>query len=237
MALAVGVMAVLLWLAWRFLHRWRIPVSWPWVMGYAVVIVGATEIVYHLTKHHGNVPIHIEVLLPAFVLGCVMMRPEGADPHVDDRRSGHQEGPESPAEQKASTIVSGAFMLFLTVDAGKSILTDPITAQQPMLGFGTIMLHVLVVTIIANLGKMYPALCYRNVAHRKERLALAVGLWPRGEVGAGIVVISLEYGVGGPIVTVAVLCLAANLLLTGVFIWFVKKLLREVPPEWNARAR
>jgi Kef-type K+ transport system membrane component KefB len=246
MALAIGVMAVLLWLAWRFLHRWRIPVSWPWVVGYSAVIVGVTEVFYHLTKHYGNVPIHIEVLLPAFVLGCMMMRPTGSDPHADDVRPGHQEGPEGSTEQRVSTIVSGAFMLFVglnmppvfaTVEAGKSILADPITARQPMLGFGTILLHVLIVTVISNLGKMFPALCYRRETHWRERLAVAIGLWPRGEVGAGIIVISLDYGVGGPIVTVAVLCLAANLLLTGVFIWIVKKLLRGVPPEWKAPAR
>jgi flagellar biogenesis protein FliO len=42
--------------------------------------------------------------------------------------------------------------------------------------------------------------------------------------------------VGGPIVTEDVLCLTINLLLTGVFIWFVKKLLRGVPAEAAARA-
>jgi Kef-type K+ transport system membrane component KefB len=246
MALAVGVMAVLLWLAWRFLHRWRVPVSWPWVMGYSVLIVGLTEAFYHLTKHFGNVPIHIEVLLPAFVLGCTMMRPPGADPHADDVRPGHQDGPEQSTEQAVSTLVSSAFMLlvglsmppiFAAVEVGKSVLADPVTAQQPSLGLGAIGLHVLIVTIIANVGKMYPALCYRREVHWRERIAVAVGLWPRGEVGAGIIVISLGYGVGGPIVTVAVLCLAVNLLLTGVFIWLVKKLLRGVPPEWNARTR
>jgi flagellar biogenesis protein FliO len=55
--------------------------------------------------------------------------------------------------------------------------------------------------------------------------------WPRGEVGAGVVVISLGYGVGGPAVTVAVLSLALNLLLTGFFIWIVKRLIRGVPPR------
>lgn len=29
----VFLMVVLLWLAWRYLHRWAIPVSWPWVLG------------------------------------------------------------------------------------------------------------------------------------------------------------------------------------------------------------
>ena len=51
-------------------------------------------------------------------------------------------------------------------------------------------------------------------------------MWPRGEVGAGVLVISIGYGIGGQIVTVAMLSLAFNLLLTGVFILIVRKLLR-----------
>ena len=90
-------------------------------------------------------------------------------------------------------------------------------------------LHVLAVTVLSNLGKMFPALCYRREAHWRERLALAVGMWPRGEVGAGVLVISLSYGIGGPIVTVAMLSLALNLLLTGVFILIVKRLTRGLP--------
>jgi amino acid permease len=55
------------------------------------------------------------------------------------------------------------------------------------------------------------------------------GMWPRDEVGAGVLVISLSYGIGGPIVTVAMLSLALNLLLTGFFILVVKKLTQTRP--------
>lgn len=54
-------------------------------------------------------------------------------------------------------------------------------------------------------------------------------MWPRGEVGAGVLVISLSYGIGGPIVTVAMLSLALNLLLTGVFIYIVEQLTGSLP--------
>ncbi len=38
---------------------------------------------------------------------------------------------------------------------------------------------------------MFPALCYRRKANLRERLALAVSMWPRGERwGAGILVIA-----------------------------------------------
>ena len=91
--------------------------------------------------------------------------------------------------------------------------------------------HVLFITTLANLGKMFPLFVYRKEAHWKERLALCVGMWPRGEVGAGVLIISLSYGIGGEMVTVAALSLALNLLLTGVFIYIVKRLLASAPPK------
>jgi Kef-type K+ transport system membrane component KefB len=90
-----------------------------------------------------------------------------------------------------------------------------------------LLLHILFVTLLSNLGKMYPAFCYRREANWKERLGLAIGMWPRGEVGAGILVIALGYGISGPIVTVAALSLTLNLILTGVFILMVKRLIRK----------
>jgi hypothetical protein len=41
-------------------------------------------------------------------------------------------------------------------------------------------------------------------------------------------VLSLSYGIGGPIVTVAMLSLTLNLALTGVFILIVKRLISGV---------
>lgn len=76
---------------------------------------------------------------------------------------------------------------------------------------------------------MFPAFCYRREAHWRHRLAVAVGMWPRGEVGAGVLVLSVSYGIGGPVVTVAMLSLALNLALTGIFILIVKQLIDGVP--------
>jgi Kef-type K+ transport system membrane component KefB len=101
-----------------------------------------------------------------------------------------------------------------------------------VLGSGSwewIALHVLIITVLANVGKMFPLFVYRKEAHWRERLAICVGMWPRGEVGAGVLIISLGYGIGGDMVTVAALSLALNLLLTGVFILIVKRLLSAVP--------
>lgn len=221
----VIIMVVLLWLAWRYLHKARIPVSWPWVLGYAGAITLASELIYKWSKTlDSSVPIHIEVLLPAFVLGTLMARPAGHDPHADDAREGHQEGPESPDEQKVATIISGAFMVLV------GLSMPPIgAAVDGGMGWGTIAIHVLIVTILANLGKMFPLFMYRREAHWRERLAICIGMWPRGEVGAGVLVISLGYGIGGDMVTIAALSLALNLLLTGIFILIVRRLLAGVP--------
>jgi Kef-type K+ transport system membrane component KefB len=102
-----------------------------------------------------------------------------------------------------------------------------VTGRLQPLTAGALILHVLILTVLINLGKMFPAFCYRREAHWKERFALALGMCPRGEVGAGIILLSLEYGIGGPVVTVAVLSLALNLLLTPVFVYFINKLIRS----------
>jgi len=222
LGVVVIIMAVMLWLGWRYLHRIRIPVTWPWVLSYAIGIALVSEVIYRISILFDDVvTLHIEVLLPAFVLGCVMARPSGHDPHNDDSREGHQEGPESPREQKVATIISAAFMVLVGLSMPAIMLAGA--------SWQSIAWHVLIVTLLANLGKMFPLFVYRREAHWKERLAIAIGMWPRGEVGAGVLIISLSYGISGMMVTVAALSLALNLLLTGVFIVMVKKLLASAP--------
>lgn len=267
LGLIVVVMVTMLSIGYVFLHKIRIPVTWPWVLGYAAAITGASEVIYKWSKLvDESVPIHIEVLLPAFVLGCVMAYPsrgDGDESHGDDP---HHEI-ETPTEKRVATIVAAAFMVLVglsmpriltgeaagkggamaekaepslrgagtpaaeaaAAEIGTSLDVGRVTAAQPPLGWGAIALHVVIVTVISNVGKMFPAFCYRREAHWRERVAVAIGMWPRGEVGAGVLVISLSYGIGGPIVTVAMLSLALNLLLTGVFIYVVQRLTRPLP--------
>jgi hypothetical protein len=225
--------------AYAWLHRIALPSSWPWVLGYASAITVASKLIEAASRRvDQDAPIHIEVLLPAFVLGCVMTRPSSQDPHRDDEREGHQEGPESASEQRISTAISATFMLLVGLsmppmfqgggsgDVTASASPQTLTASQTVMGWGSMIAHVLVVTMLANLGKMVPAISYRREAGRRERLALAISMWPRGEVGAGILVISLSYGIGGPVLTVAMLSLALNLALTGLFILIVKRLMQ-----------
>jgi len=209
---------VLLWIAWRYLHMWRLPLTWPWVMLYAGLITGLCEVIYLTSKVINDVvPVHIEVLLPAFVLGCMLARPAGHNPHIDDSRAGHQEGPEESDEQRVSAIVAACFMVLV----GLSMPQIP----HDTIDWVVIASHVVFVTILSNLGKMFPFFCYRKEATIRERLALSIAMFPRGEVGAGVLVVSMSYGLGGIALTVAVLSLALNLLLTGVFIIAVKKLI------------
>ncbi len=265
----VFVMVIMLTVAYVFLHKVRIPVSWHWVLGYSAIITAFSELIYKSSKFiDESVPIHIEVLLPAFVLGCIIAYPKhenGTDTVVPD---GHDHAEiETPTEKRVATIVAAVFMVLVglsmplilstdMVESGSSVYSaiEPslhaggspdaemaaadigvqqdigrITASQPTMGWSMITLHVIIVTLISNLGKMFPALCYQREAHWRERLAVSIGMWPRGEVGAGVLVISLSYGIGGPIVTIAMLSLALNLLLTGFFIYLAKRLTKSLP--------
>ncbi len=232
---AIAVMGILLAAAWFWMEKIRIPITWPWVLSYAVIIAVSSEILYDFSKIvDDSIPIHIEVLLPAFVLGVVIAHPrksDGSEDHGTLERSG---------EKRASTILCGIFMVVVGLNMPPVFASEAITeitrniasgvlAQQEMMGWSSIVWHVLVVTAISNMGKMFPALCYRREAHWRERIAVAIGMWPRGEVGAGVLVVSLSYGIGGAVVTVAMLSLALNLLLTGFFIFIVKRLLSGIP--------
>ncbi|HEX5399712.1 MAG TPA: sodium:proton antiporter, partial [Verrucomicrobiae bacterium] len=82
LSVLVVVIVGLLWVAWRYLHLIRLPFSWPWVLGYSVAITAVCEGIYHVSKVlDDSAPVHLEVLLPAFVLGCVMARPHGHEAH------------------------------------------------------------------------------------------------------------------------------------------------------------
>lgn len=98
---------------------------------------------------------------------------------------------------------------------------------DPILTPGQIALHVIAITLLQNCGKMVPFLFYSKEATWRQRLALSLGMMPRGEVGAAILVIATSLGVTGPIVLVSVLSLALNLCMTSVFITGVKLLLTE----------
>jgi len=188
-------------------------------MLYAGLITIVSEIFYLTSKFIDDVvPVHLEVLLPAFVLGCMLRRPLGHDPHADDAREGHEEGLEDPKEQRVAMFVTALFMLLV------GLSMPAITSGDVQ--WSVLLLHVVLITVLLNIGKMFPIFCYSKEATLRERLALSIAMFPRGEVGAGVLVVSMSYGLYGTAITVASLSLALNLLFTGVFITIVKKLLR-----------
>jgi hypothetical protein len=97
-----------------------------------------------------------------------------------------------------------------------------------------VLAHVVIITIVSNIGKCVPMMAYSDEAGLRERLALSIGMFPRGEVGIGVLLVSLEIfrqqnildasGVQQSM-TIAALSLALNLTLTGGFINAVVRLL------------
>ena len=141
---------------------------------------------------------------------------------------------ENSATQKASTFISFLFMFLVGISTPLFIngldipaVTDKITAMQPLMDWDMLIFHVIMVTLISNIGKMFPIFFYRD-RNVLERLALSVGMFARGEVGAGIIIIAMGYNLGGPALIISILSLVLNLLLTGVFIVIVKKLTQKV---------
>ncbi|MDF2153258.1 sodium:proton antiporter [Vibrio sp. CAU 1672] len=209
MGLMLLLMIAMLAAGYLYLHQWAIPSSAPMVLLYSVVITFGCELFYLGTK------VHFEVLLPAFVLGCLM-------------KSQH----ESQRDEKISTVVAGCFMVLVGLSLPQvfgPVAISPentsVTAGLDSMGIREIAKHVLIITLIANVGKMFPLFCYRKVASLRERLALSLAMCPRGEVGAGVIMISIGYGFGGPVLTISMLALALNLVMTGGFILLVKRLI------------
>lgn len=205
----VIIIVLLLAVAYIWLHRLKWPTGKFWLVIYGVAI---TLICWRL-EHHWD--IELEVLLPAFAMGCLL------------KNSHDQTVPERHVPNK--TKRDAGILLDHTIKAAFMFLVG---CSLPKIAFGEINLlvmtfHVVALTVLSNLGKCFPSFCYRKEASIKERIALSVALFPRGEVGAGVLLLALAYGLSGSAVTVAGLSLALNLLLTGVFIMIVLRLVRN----------
>lgn len=214
----IAVIATMLYLGMKFYRKLNIPKSWPWILTYSFFMVGLSEAAYFLTKDpESAVGLHVEILLPAFLLGCVL-REIDSEPLIPlDNKPG------SGPEEFIDLVVSGIFMLFVGLSMPAAFGENAqIKNSMSLVSLG---FHVVMVTILSNIGKMFACFCYKKEASMKERIAVAVAMFPRGEVGAGVLAVSLSYNISGPYVNVAFMSLALNLALTGVFIFIVKKLL------------
>jgi len=194
---SAGVLFSMLAAAYFFLHKVHNPVAWPWVMAYAGGITGLSEVVYQGSKLiDESVTIHIVVILPAFVLGCVMVYPKanaGESLESGDSYNGC-DAIDTPQERHVVTLVAAFFMVLVglsmsmipigdsetrvgamteqieptlhgagapTAEAaaaktGAAQQTGRVTAVQPPMSWAQIVMHVLIITIISNIGKLFP---------------------------------------------------------------------------------
>lgn len=221
------VVTGLLILGWKRLNKHKINQSWWALIIYSVLLVGFCQGLYLFTKYKFGVDsaIHIEVLLPAFVLGMIM-------------HTAHHT--ETPVEHKISTGISYFFMFLVGISTPQfvgidfaSIVSDKVTAMIPPMGWGEIALNVVIVTTLSNIGKLIPVFFYRD-RPLLERLALSIGMFTRGEVGAGIIFIAMGYGLGGPLLIISLLTIVLNLILTGIFVVIVKKMSLKIYKEEDA---
>jgi Kef-type K+ transport system membrane component KefB len=199
--------------AYRYLHAIKLPTSRAWLLIYAIILSIATELFENTTM------INLEILLPSFVFGCLLFNPH--DPQKASEHS-HEHAhiePEKKSERQFDTCIKFAYMLL-------------VGCSLPKISLGTtaiafLIIHVLALTFLSNLGKLYPMLCYKKEASFRERAALSIAMWPRGEVGAGVLIISMNYAIPPMVLQLAQLSLALNLVLTGAFIYLVIWLLRK----------
>ena len=216
--IVVLIVFLLLLFGWRQLSKYNWRQDWKAILFYSTLVFVATQSLYLISKglYGEEGSIHIEVLLPAFILGMIMKHKE-----ID-----------TPMERNVSTGISFLFMFlvgmsmphFIGVNFAETQAGEySVTGSQEMMPWGVIALHVLIVSLLSNIGKLFPVFFYRD---RKfsERLALSIGMFTRGEVGAGIIFIALGYNLGGPALVISVLTLVLNLILTGIFVLWVKNL-------------
>lgn len=216
--IVVLIVFLLLSFGWKQLGRYNWRQDWKSILLYSILVFAATQSLYMVSKSlYGEAgSIHIEVLLPAFVVGMIMKHKE-----ID-----------TPIEHRVSTGISFLFMFLVGMSMPHFIGVNfaetqegaySITGSQEMMSWGMIGFHVVIVSLLSNIGKLFPVFFYRD---RKfsERLALSIGMFTRGEVGAGVIFIALGYNLGGPALIISVLTIVLNLILTGIFVLWVKKL-------------
>ena len=171
-------MFLLLSIGWQRLNKYDWRQDWKAILFYSIIIFLATQILYlgskELYGEEGS--IHIEVLLPAFVLGMIMKHKEH----------------DTPVERKVSTGISFFFMFLVGMSMPHFIGVNfaethagaySVTGSQEMMSWGMIMFHVVIVSLLSNIGKLCPMFFYRD-RKLSERLALSIGMFTRGEVGA-----------------------------------------------------
>ncbi len=215
MGAMVAIVFLLLLFGWKKLEAYDIPQGWGAILGYSAAVVLITQAIYAFTHIYFGEEnsIHIEVLLPAFVLGMVI------------KHKHH----ESKISERVTSAISLLFMFLVGLSVpfimggGFEHGGEAMISHVPMMSWGEIGFHVLMVSILSNVGKLVPVFFYRD-RKLSERLAVSVGMFTRGEVGAGVIFIAIGYNLGSNALIIAALTLVLNLILTGGFVVWVKRL-------------
>jgi Kef-type K+ transport system membrane component KefB len=221
--LLVLALAVFLFLAVAYfcIHWLTVPTSNAWIALYALIVWGMTYGFDYATD------LHLEVLVPAFALGCVI-KSDHLHGSAEYAATITKPRPHEASEAVLDWGIKGGFMLL----AGMAL--PPI--QLGGMGIAVVAFHVVLLTVISNIGKCLPLAAYGKEASLRERLALSIGMFPRGEVGIGVLLVSLDiFRQQNMLNSLAVqqsmaigaLSLALNLALTGVFILMVIQLLKR----------
>ena len=219
LGVVVLITTLLLIVGYRYFRKLDLPTGWPWILGYALLLTVISEALYSYSKDPVTlVSVQIEVLLPAFLLGCMLKVH-----HHEQIVIPGENPPGMTMEERIGLIVSCLFLLLVGLSMPAAIGENAIIDID--MSIGEIIFHVLMITLLSNLGKMFVVFFYRKESTLRERLAVAVAMFPRGEVGAGVLAVSLSYGIQGPFVAISFLSLALNLVMTGGFIFIVKQLL------------
>ncbi len=215
MGVIIAVIYLLLWVGWRRMDSINLPQKWQNILLYSFLIFAVTEFLHHFSAHYFGEQnsIHIEVLLPAFILGVIIKHKHTS----------------SYMEQQVSSSVSLLFMFLVGLSVplvwGGKFLPHPevLISQVEMMSWGEIILHVLAVSALSNIGKLMPLFFYRD-RKLSERLAVSVGMFTRGEVGAGVIFIAISYNLESNALIISALTLVLNLILTGFFVTWVGRL-------------
>lgn len=221
------VAVTLIWVGWQKMNNYKLRQDWKAILFYSVILYVLIEALYRVSTYFfgGDGSIHIEILLPAFVLGMIMKGDHSAAPDLKSERAGNS------ISYLFMLLVGLSMPLFIGVDFGTvAEQSSAVISRIPLPSWEVIAIHVILVTLISNIGKLFPLLFYKD---RKigERLAVSVGMFTRGEVGAGVLFIAIGYQLGGVLLVVSVLAMCLNLLLTGFFISYAKKLTRDAVRE------
>merc|ERR1712137_936299 len=219
----------LLMLAWFNIHKYVIPHSWPWVMAYAIIIGTCLWCVEGLTRSypHNHWIFVVAVLIPSFTLGCLTYDPKmetsQSYKHIEIELSEkfieQQEYIDSHAPCM-ETFMGCAFMFFVG-------LSMPGLGALGHIHVSAVVFHVAMINILMLLGKLLICFFYSDETDRTQRLALGLAMCPRGDIGASVIIITIQTLKGQINVAylgIVVLSVITNLVLSCFLIVYVKKL-------------